>query len=137
MYSMKEVCQKMDFSYEALKFYCNEGLIPNVKRDKRNYRVFDDNDINWLKSLMRLKDCGMSIKYMKAYVVVCLKGEDAIPQRIDSLDHQKKILIDKIVELNQSITYLEARQKHYRDVIHGKAEFHCDLIQNNKKDYPK
>lgn len=30
MYSMKDVCRETGMTYEALKFYCNEGLIPNV-----------------------------------------------------------------------------------------------------------
>jgi DNA-binding transcriptional MerR regulator len=46
MYSMKETCQKVGMTYETLKFYCNEGLVPNVKRDKNNYRIFNDRDIN-------------------------------------------------------------------------------------------
>ena len=35
MYSMKEACKLTNMTYENLKFYCNEGLIPNVKRDKK------------------------------------------------------------------------------------------------------
>lgn len=34
MYSMKEACKLTDMTYENLKFYCNEGLVPNVKRIK-------------------------------------------------------------------------------------------------------
>lgn len=29
MYSMKETCEKLNISYETLKYYCNEGLIPD------------------------------------------------------------------------------------------------------------
>ena len=54
LYSMKQTCEMTGLTYDALKFYCNEGLIPNVKRNKSNYRVFDDNDINWIKSLSSL-----------------------------------------------------------------------------------
>ncbi|MBQ7233298.1 MAG: MerR family transcriptional regulator, partial [Bacillales bacterium] len=32
MYSMKEVCKQTDMTYETLKYYCNEGLVPTVKR---------------------------------------------------------------------------------------------------------
>ena len=56
MYSMKEACELTDMTYENLKFYCNEGLVPNIKRDKRNYRVFDDHDIKQIKSLNYLKN---------------------------------------------------------------------------------
>ena len=50
MYSMKEACVQTGMSYETLKFYCKEGLVPNVKRDSHNYRVFDDRDIKWIQS---------------------------------------------------------------------------------------
>ena len=31
MYTMKDVCHETGMTYETLKFYCNEGLVPNVK----------------------------------------------------------------------------------------------------------
>ena len=34
LFSMKETCKKTGLSYDTLKYYCNEGLIPHVKRDK-------------------------------------------------------------------------------------------------------
>ena len=37
MYTMKQACKLTNLPYETLKFYCNEGLIPNIKRDKNNY----------------------------------------------------------------------------------------------------
>lgn len=47
MYSMQKCCKMTGLSYDTLKYYCNEGLVPNVKRDKsKNYRTFDDDDIN-------------------------------------------------------------------------------------------
>ena len=39
MYTMKQACELTKLSYETLKFYCNEGLVPNVKRDKNNHRI--------------------------------------------------------------------------------------------------
>lgn len=56
LYSMKQACEKTGLSYDTLKFYCNEGLVPNVKRDKNNYRIFDKNDIAWINSLSCLKN---------------------------------------------------------------------------------
>ena len=85
MYSMKEACTLTNMTYENLKFYCNEGLVPNVKRDRRNYRVFDEHDIKWIQSLNCLKSCGMSIAEMKQYLALCMEGEGTIPERkVDS-----------------------------------------------------
>ena len=70
MYSMKEACIQTGMSYETLKFYCKEGLVPNVKRDSHNYRVFDDRDIKWIQSLGCLKRCGMTLAEMKEYLFI-------------------------------------------------------------------
>ena len=65
MYTMMQACRETDMTYQALKYYCNEGLVPNVKRDKNNRRIFDEKDIKWIKDLVCLKRCGMSIQEMK------------------------------------------------------------------------
>lgn len=57
MYTMMQVCREQDMTYQTLKFYCNEGLIPNVKRGKNNRRVFDERDVKWIKDLICLKKC--------------------------------------------------------------------------------
>ncbi len=90
MYTMKEVGQKTGLSYDTIKYYCNEGLIPNVKRDKNNYRIFDDNNVAWINSLSCLKNCGMSIIEMKEYLKLCLEGQSTIPKRKEILDIKKK-----------------------------------------------
>lgn len=80
-YTMMQVCKETGMTYQALKFYCNEGLVPNVKRDKNNRRVFDERDVAWINNLTCLKKCGMSIQEMKDYLALCLQGECTIPQR--------------------------------------------------------
>ena len=32
MYTMMQTCKETNLTYQTLKFYCNEGLVPNVKR---------------------------------------------------------------------------------------------------------
>lgn len=34
MFTMKKTYKQTQLSNETLKFYCNQGLVPNVKRDK-------------------------------------------------------------------------------------------------------
>ena len=105
-YSMKQTCQKVGMTYEALKFYCNQGLVPNVKRDKNNYRVFDERDIAWIKGLICLKRCGMSIEDMKQYLALCLGGKATIPERKEILKKQKDLLVRQMERLRQDIAYL-------------------------------
>lgn len=131
MYSMKETCEKVGMTYETLKFYCNEGLIPNVKRDKNNYRVFDENNINWINSLTCLKRCGMSIEEMKKYLSLCMQGETSIPERKIMLEAKKKALESRIKEIQDSLSFIDWKQNFYDDVLSGKTEYFSYII--NKK----
>ena len=131
MYSMKETCKKTGMTYETLKFYCNEGLVPNVKRGKNNYRIFDDRDIAWLNNLSCLKKCGMSIQDMKVYINLCLKGESSIPERKLMLDKQKADLMIRISELNECVNFIDNKQTFYDDVLEGKVTYKSNLIVIN------
>ena len=131
MYSMKEVCEKVGMTYETLKYYCIEGLIPNVKRDKNNYRIFDENNVNWISSLSCLKKCGMSINDMKQYLAYCLKGKSTIPERKEMLEKQREFLLLKIDELNESVKYIDWKQNFYDEVLEGKRPYESYLIDTN------
>lgn len=128
MYRTKEVCEKTGISYETLKFYCKEGLVPNVKRDKNNYRIFDEKNIEWLKGIQCLRKCGMSIKDMKLYMNYCIEGSSTIPKRKDMLDELKEDLLKKMNELNECIDFIDNKQSFYDEVMEGKREYISNLI---------
>ena len=128
MYSMKEACTLTNTTYENLKFYCNEGLIPNVKRDRRNYRVFDEHDIKWIQSLNCLKSCGMSIAEMKQYLALCMEGEGTIPERKVILAEKKETLLQSITELQKAVAYIDWKQRFYDDVLSGKTAYYSNLV---------
>ncbi len=128
---MKETCKKTGLSYDTLKYYCNEGLIPHVKRDKNNYRVFDENDIAWINSLSCLKNCDMTINEMKEYLQLCLKGEETIPERQRILEKKLKKLEHKVQKINESIDFIHWKQNFYEDVLNGKVKYFSNLIQKD------
>lgn len=132
MYSMKETCEKVNMTYETLKYYCNEGLIPNVKRDKNNYRIFDDNNIAWIKSLSCLKKCNMSIEEMKQYLALCLIGESTIPERQAIIIEKKAQLLKQMAELQESLDFLNWKETLYSDILSGKTKYSSSLININE-----
>lgn len=132
MYTMKQVCGKVGMTYETLKFYCNEGLVPNVKRDRNNYRVFDDRDVAWIESLGCLKRCGMSLQEMKAYLKLCLLGPESIPERKIILDEKRAALVAAVEELNKAVAYIDWKQDFYDGVLSGETPYVSNLISANK-----
>ena len=132
MYTMMQVCRELDMTYQTLKYYCNEGLIPNVKRDGNNRRVFNEKDVKWIKDLTCLKKCGMSILEMKEYLELCLAGESTIMQRKEMLVQKRKALLDSIKELEASVDYIDWKQNFYDEVLSGKRPYVSNLIRTEE-----
>ena len=127
-YTMMQACREVGMTYQTLKFYCNQGLVPNVKRDKNNRRVFDEHDLEWIKSLTCLKKCGMSIEEMKEYLRLCLQGEASIPERKVMLAEKRDRLVERVAEIQGSIDYIDWKQGFYDDVLSGRIEYYSNLI---------
>lgn len=132
MYTMMQVCRELNITYQTLKYYCNEGLVPGVKRDRNNRRVFDEKDIKWIKDLTCLKKCGMSILEMKAYLNLCLLGESTIPQRKEMLRKKQEELRASIRELEGSISYIDWKQNFYDEVLSGQRPYVSNLIRTEE-----
>lgn len=132
MYTMMPVCRDLDMTYQTLKFYCNEGLIPNVKRDKNNRRIFDEKDVKWIKDLACLKKCGLSIQEMKEYLELCLQGQSTIMRRKEMLKQKQEALRISIKELEDSVAYIDWKQNFYDEVLSGKRPYTSNLIRSEE-----
>ena len=107
-YTMMQVCKETGMTYQALKFYCNEGLVPNVKRDKNNHQE------------------------MKDYLALCLQGEHTIPQRKILPAQKQEALRAGIRELQDSVAYIDWKQNFYDEVLSGKRPYESNLIRVEK-----
>ena len=129
MYTMKQACEKTGLTYETLKFYCNQGLVPNVKRDSQNRRVFDDMDIAWINSLNCLRGCNMGIQEMRHYIDLVLAGNDTIPERRVILEEKQKALREELARIQSSIDYIDWKQRFYDDVEAGRISLNVEPLQ--------
>lgn len=132
MYTMMQVCRELNITYQTLKYYCNEGLVPGVKRDSNNRRIFDEKDVKWIKDLTCLKKCGMSILEMKEYLELCLQGESTIMLRKEMLAKKQAELRNSIQELEDSVAYIDWKQNFYDEVLSGKRPYVSNLIRTEE-----
>lgn len=125
MYTMKEACEQTGLPYETLKFYCKEGLIPNLERDSQNRRVFSEQQIGWIQGLLCLKRCGMGIAEMKEYLSILLGDDVDIPALKAMLERKRRELLKTQGEIQKSLAFIDWKQSYYDDVLAGKFElFH-------------
>ena len=132
-YTMMEACRETGMTYQTLKFYCNQGLVPNVKRDRNNRRVFDEHDVEWVKSLGCLKRCGMSLEEMREYLALCLQGEASIPARKEMLAEKRTRLVEQLAQVQTSIDYIDWKQGFYDDVLAGRTQYYSNLVPGDDR----
>ncbi len=133
-YTMKQACKLTGMNYEALKFYCNSGLVPGLKRDQNNRRVFDERCIAWINGLTCLKRCGLGIKEMRHYTQLCLEGESSIPERQEILAEKREHLETQLEELRKAIAYIDEKQRFYADVTAGRTAYCSNVIDTTQSD---
>ncbi|EHZ9176575.1 MerR family transcriptional regulator [Enterococcus faecalis] len=116
MYTIKEFSALSELEISTLRYYEKLGiLVP--KRNKNNYRVYFQEDLTWIQFILRLKQIGMSLKNIQEYSSLRSKGDHTIKERIDLLNKQEKILVNKITELEENLLFLQKKQKIYSNLL--------------------
>ena len=64
-------------------------FFPFIKRSETNVRLFDDNDLEWVRIVKCLRVVGVENNAVKRYVDLCIKGDSTIPDVMKLLKKQK------------------------------------------------
>ena len=80
-YLIKEVSDKLNISVYTLRYYDKEGLTPFVKKDNKGIRRYTEEDIEWVKMLISLREIDMPISNIRKYINLYVKGDETIEER--------------------------------------------------------
>lgn len=123
MYTIKKVAELLEMTEYTIRFYSDKDLIPTLKRDKNNNRIFDESDLNWLIVIKYLRSTGMTIIDIKEYITLCMQGANTINQRHEIMLRQQKKAEETLKEA-----------KRATDFINHKVKIYEDLMSNSEKD---
>ncbi|OWR28978.1 MerR family transcriptional regulator [Saccharibacillus sp. O23] len=121
MHTVKEAARLTGLTEHAVRFYTDKGLIPSVRRDEHNIRLFDDESIDWLYGVRCLKQSGMSIETMKTYVDLCLEGDSTVFRRAAIMQELKEHAIAELEEAKRRIAHLEEKTALYQAVLEQRS----------------
>ncbi|MCR2803873.1 MerR family transcriptional regulator [Paenibacillus soyae] len=98
---IKEVADKLKISQRAIRFYEAKGLIAPSKQDDNQYRVFDEEDIWRLQTIIALREAGMSVSDIRnALTDIEANGNSQLRHL---LELQRAVMSSKWVEMKQII----------------------------------
>lgn len=116
-YTVQEVATKMGLTPYTVRYYHDHGLLPYVKRDENNNRVFDDVDLEWVHLITCLRQTGMPLEKIKHYFDLVIQGADTVPERYQIMLAQQQRTLAEIDELNHHLATINKKVAHYADVL--------------------
>lgn len=130
-YSIGEVAEMMGVTTSTLRYYDQEGLLPEVNR-VNGIRVFEDKDFAWLRMLNCLKNTNMPIKKIKEYAELVKLGDSSLEARFDIIKNQKQNILEQIEQFKYYLKEIEFKEWYYETAIkEGTEKNMMEKIKNN------
>lgn len=134
-YLIKGASKKLNISIYTLRYYDKEGLTPFVKKDENGVRKYTDEDLEWIRMLINLRDIDMPISNIKEYIELYLKGDETIEQRRDLMCRYREYIKKKVEDTISSLEMATEKLRNYDSAV---ADILDDTnLFENKKIYNK
>ena len=122
-YTIKQVSERTSLSPHVLRYYEKEGLLFHVNRSESGIRHYSEDDLEWLGLICCLKNTGMSLKQIKAFVDLSAEGKETLKQRCDMLIEHKQNVEAQIKEMNEHLEQVSWKiayfTKQYNEYINS------------------
>lgn len=112
-----QIADKMGLTAHTLRYYDKEGLLPSMHKNSAGRRMFTDQDVEWLLIIECLKGCGMTLKDIRAYIGMCLEGDQTIAQRLEMFKKQKEHLFKQQEQLADFMQKIDFKIAFYTEAL--------------------
>ena len=125
-HTIKHVCQELNLTVHAVRYYCDMGLVPNLRHDRNGNRVFDEASINWLRAVTFLRSGGMSIAQIRHYFELCQQGRSSLQERKGILEQARDAAQQELEEAARRLQCLNQKIEVCQRAIDGEVEDDCN-----------
>lgn len=121
-YTISEVSKKLGVPSSTLRYYDKQGLLPFVDRDAAGRRSFKDNDLNFLEVIGCMKKCGMTIKEIRHFIDLCMKGDATLADRYQLLADEEAAVSKQIETLEKQRDFLHYKMWYFKTAVEAGTE---------------
>ena len=127
LYTIGDAAAELGMSASTIRFYEKNGLIPNQQRSSDGRRLFDEDDLEWMRFVERLKVSGMPIKEIREYIDLYLQGDATIEERRRIVYARRAAIDAQLEELMLARDFIDYKCWYY-DVARESGT--CDTPKN-------
>lgn len=111
-YTIKEISELTGLPASTLRYYDKQGLLPHLKRDLNNTRIFTEDDCAHLRLIDCLKRSGLSLKDIKRFIDMDGK-EGMLPGRLEIFRKRREILRKELEDMKEVLDVIEYKCWYY------------------------
>lgn len=108
-----EVSGKLGMSSHTLRYYERAGLLRPIPRTEGGIRRYQEQDVEMLRFLARLRLMGMPIHQIREYAELARSGRDTFEARGELLTKHRSEVIARIEELQRNLEVLDLKIEMY------------------------
>ena len=112
-YTIKQMSELTGLPASTLRYYDKQGLLPNLRRDSNNVRVFTEDDYRHLLLIDCLKRSGLSIKDIRSFIHLIGQGDNALNERLGIFLKRRDILRQELADLQEVLGMIEYKCWYY------------------------
>ncbi|MBI4857515.1 MAG: MerR family transcriptional regulator [Acetobacterium woodii] len=113
---ISEMAKLTNISEHTLRYYEKKELIA-VSRDERGRRSYDENEIEWIRFIQRLKETGMLLRDIKKYSDLRAEGDKTIPERLEMLEQHRVFVIAEQNKWARNLDNLDIKIAFYKKSV--------------------
>ncbi|GMK44288.1 MerR family transcriptional regulator [Paenibacillus glycanilyticus] len=112
-YSIGEAAAKLDIPESTIRYYEKKGLLPLIERDHAGRRLFSEDQMTLLGTVMCLKNTNMPIDDIKQYIDWVIEGASTVTLRLDMLNKHKQTVLAQMALMTESLEGIEVKIQRY------------------------
>ena len=111
--TIKEVSEQYGITQDTLRYYERVGMIPPVTRTSSGIRNYNKNDLAWVQQSINMRNAGLPVEVIIEYVRLFQEGDSTISARLQLLQGQKEVLLEKRKQIDETLKRLNYKISRY------------------------
>jgi DNA-binding transcriptional MerR regulator len=120
--SISETSAKFNIPESTLRYYEKKGLLPLIERDEAGRRLFSEDQIALLETVICLKNTHMPISGIRQYIDWVVEGDNTTELRLEMMKNHKQAVLAKISLMTESLKGIEVKITRYTKLTHERKE---------------
>lgn len=121
-YTVGEVAKLLGLPASTLRYYESQGLLPALSRTESGRRQFSEKDIEACRVIECLKASGLSIKEIKEFMELVVKGDETIAERLALFENRREAVQAEIERLQRTVSVLDFKRWYYTQALDAGTE---------------